>query len=101
MTYKSGNRSRINYVMSSLLTIAMSVILSPCTSSPAFAQPSISEPSLSAELVLGGLSSPTSMVFLDANNILLLEKGGSVRLISNGQMQSAPVLQLAGVESNN
>ena len=87
--------------MSSLLTIAMSVILSPCTSSPAFAQPSISEPSLSAELVLGGLSSPTSMVFLDANNILLLEKGGSVRLISNGQMQSAPVLQLAGVESNN
>ncbi|HKG86938.1 MAG TPA: PQQ-dependent sugar dehydrogenase [Nitrososphaeraceae archaeon] len=39
--------------------------------------------------------------FLDENNILLLEKEGSVRLISNGQLQPEPVLQLEGVESNN
>jgi glucose/arabinose dehydrogenase len=56
---------------------------------------------LTAELVLDGLSSPTSIAFLDANNILLLEKEGSVRLISNGQLQPQPVLQLEGVESNN
>ena len=58
-------------------------------------------PSLTAELVLDGLSSPTSIAFLDENNILFLEKEGSVRLISNGQLQPQPVLQLEGVESNN
>jgi glucose/arabinose dehydrogenase len=91
--------------MISLPTLAPAVILSLIwflhTSSPVFAQPSISEPSLRAELVLDGLSSPTSIAFLDANNILFLEKEGSVRLISNGQLQPQPVLQLQGVESDN
>lgn len=83
--------------------IALSLILSLYISSsfPALAQPSISVPNLTAELVLDGLSSPTSIAFLDENNILLLEKEGSVRLISNGQLQPQPVLQLEGVESNN
>jgi aldose sugar dehydrogenase len=90
-------------MMMSLLTIALSVIISLHISSPApaLAQPSVSEPSITAELVLDGLSSPTSIAFLDENNILLLEKEGTVRLISNGQLQPQPVLQLAGVESNN
>ena len=81
----------------------MSLILSLYISSsfPALAQPSISVPNLTAELVLDGLSSPTSIAFLDENNILLLEKEGIVRLISNGQLQPEPVLQLQGVESNN
>ena len=80
------------------LLIVLSVHIS---SSPVFAQPSISEPGLTSELVLDGLASPTSIAFLDENNILLLEKEGNVRLISNGQMQPQPVLQLEGVESNN
>ena len=94
---------KTNRMMTSLLTLALSVIISFQISSPApaLAQPSISEPNLTAELVLDGLSSPTSIAFLDENNILLLEKEGSVRLISNGQLQSQPVLQLQGVESNN
>ena len=91
--------------MMSLPTLAPSVILSVILflhiSSPAFGQPSISEPSLTAELVLDGLLSPTSIAFLNENKILLLEKEGRVRLISNGQLQSQPVLQLVGVESNN
>jgi glucose/arabinose dehydrogenase len=101
MTYCSDIR-RIKYTLS-LLTVALSVILSLHISSPAptLAQPSMSEPNLTAELVLDGLSSPTSIAFLDDNNILLLEKGGGVRLISNGQMQPEPVLQLQGVESKN
>jgi aldose sugar dehydrogenase len=101
MTYCSG-MGRIKYAMS-LLTVALSVMLSLQISSPAsiLAQPSMSEPSLTSELVLDGLASPTSIAFLDDNNILLLEKGGNVRLISNGQMQPEPVLQLEGVQSNN
>jgi aldose sugar dehydrogenase len=101
MTYWNG-LSRINYTVSTL-TMALSLILSLhiSSSSPAFAQPSISVPSLRAELVLDGLSSPTSIALLDENNILFLEKEGSVRLISNGQLQPQPLLQLEGVESNN
>jgi aldose sugar dehydrogenase len=101
MTYWNG-LSRINYTVSTL-SMALSLILSLhiSSNSPALAQPSISVPSLTAELVLDGLSSPTSIAFLDENNILLLEKEGSVRLISNGQLQPQPLLQLQGVESNN
>ena len=101
MTYWNG-LSRINYTVSTI-SMALSLILSLhiSSNSPALAQPSISVPSLTAELVLDGLSSPTSIAFLDENNILLLEKEGSVRLISNGQLQPQPLLQLQGVESNN
>ena len=91
--------------MMSLLTLTPSVILSVILflhiSFSSFGQPSINEPSLAAELVLDGLLSPTSIAFLNENKILLLEKEGRVRLISNGQLQSQPVLQLVGVESNN
>jgi glucose/arabinose dehydrogenase len=87
------------YTLSMALSLILSLHIS--SNSPALAQPSISVPSLTAELVLDGLSSPTSIAFLDENNILLLEKEGSVRLISNGQLQPQPLLQLQGVESNN
>jgi glucose/arabinose dehydrogenase len=102
MTYHNY-ADNTNYMMTSLVTIALSVIISFHISSPApaLAQPTISEPSIATELVLDGLLSPTSIAFLDENNILLLEKEGSVRLISNGQLQPQPVLQLQGVESNN
>ena len=89
------------YLPTLVSSVLLSVILFLYISSPAFAQPSIGEPSLTAGLVLNGLTSPTSIAFLDENNVLLLEKEGSVRLISNGQLQPEPVLQLAGVESNN
>jgi glucose/arabinose dehydrogenase len=64
------------------------------------AQANINDPSLKAELITGGMSFPTSMAFVDDNNILVLEKDGAVRLISNGVMQDAPVLQVA-VDSKN
>ena len=60
----------------------------------AYAQPTINDPNLNAEAVAAGLSFPTSMAFLDENNILILEKEGSVRLVSNGVLQDTPVLQI-------
>src|SRR5215218_10006483 len=66
----------------------------------AYAQATINDPNLSAEVIVEGLSSPTSMALLDNNNILVLEKEGAVRLISNGAMQDAPVLQVP-VDSKN
>jgi aldose sugar dehydrogenase len=59
----------------------------------AYAQ-SVKDPNLAVESFVEGLSSPTSMAFMDDNNILVLEKDGNVRLVSNGQLQAQPVLQI-------
>ena len=66
----------------------------------AYAQATINDPNLSVELFIEGLSSPTSMAFLDNNNILILEKEGQVRLVSNGILQEQPILQIP-VDSKN
>src|SRR4051812_15964277 len=47
---------------------------------------------LRIELITEGLSFPTSMDFIDNNNILVLEKDGQVRLISDGVLQQHPAL---------
>ena len=58
-------------------------------------QPIIKDPNLQAELFVEGLSWPTSMSFIDNNNILVLEKEqGTVRLISNGSLQEEPILKV-------
>jgi aldose sugar dehydrogenase len=44
------------------------------------------------DFVAQGLSSPTSMAFIDRSNLLVLEKAGQVRLVSNGILQKQPVL---------
>ena len=59
------------------------------------AQPMIvNDPTLKIESVVSDLSSPTSMAFLNGNNILVLEKDGNVRLVSNGQLQQQPILHV-------
>ena len=85
-------------VASILLVILVSIILTIAFFKPliqtAYAQASISDNTLNVEAAVEGLSSPTSMVFLDDNNILVLEKEGSVRLVSNGILQEQPILQV-------
>jgi glucose/arabinose dehydrogenase len=66
----------------------------------AYAQATINDPNLRAELISGGMSFPTSMAFLDNNNILVLEKEGAVRLMTNGVMQDSPVLQVTTDSKN-
>jgi len=57
--------------------------------------PNLNDGSLSIELVAEGLDSPTSMRFLDASNILVLQKNdGKVRLISNALLLAEPILQV-------
>src|SRR5947209_20475527 len=64
-------------------------------SSTAIAAPLITkDANLKVETVVSGLSAPTSMAFIDNSNILVLEKGGQVRLVSNGALQGKPVLQV-------
>jgi glucose/arabinose dehydrogenase len=61
----------------------------------AYAQPTLKDPNLQVEPFVSGLASPTSMLFLDENNILVLEKGGNVRLVANAQLQDQPLVSLS------
>jgi glucose/arabinose dehydrogenase len=57
--------------------------------------PSITDSGLKVEKVIQGLSLPTSMVLLDHDDILIVQKdNGRVRLISNGTLQPNPVLDV-------
>jgi glucose/arabinose dehydrogenase len=57
--------------------------------------PSLSDANLKAELVTQGLKAPTSMVFLDSNDILITEKNtGVVERIDNKTSEKTVLLQL-------
>ena len=56
--------------------------------------PTISDGSLRAEKVISGLHTPTSMEFLDSDDVIILEKDGAVRLVSNGVLQPNPILNV-------
>lgn len=63
--------------------------------------PTISDAGLKVEKVIGGLALPTSMAFLDHDDILILQKdNGRVRLVSDGVLQPNPVFDVF-VENNN
>jgi glucose/arabinose dehydrogenase len=79
----------------SLAIIIPTIIYLIYNSSIALAAPFINkDPNLKVETLVNGLHSPTSMAFIGNNSILVLEKGGQVRLISNGVLQDKPVLQV-------
>jgi aldose sugar dehydrogenase len=59
------------------------------------APPSISDPSIRVEKVITGLETPTSMAFLDNDDMIITQKdNGMVRLVSNGILQPQPILEV-------
>ncbi len=65
------------------------------------APPSISDPNLRVEKVITGLEMPTSMAFLDNDDIIITQKdNGRVRLVSNGMLQPQPILQVPIVNNS-
>ena len=84
----------------SLIVLSLFVYFSSCMYMPLIASDELITPrfddlSLRADLITDGLSSPTSMAFIDSQNILVLEKNsGEVRLNSNGVLQDEPILKL-------
>jgi glucose/arabinose dehydrogenase len=63
--------------------------------------PSISDPNVRVEKVISGLDSPTSMAFLDKDDIIITQKDdGKVRLVSNGVLQPQPILQVPVVNNS-
>src|SRR5918994_5796198 len=81
-------------IISLAIMILNSFILYTFLVQMALAQPYTNESTLNVEPAVEGLSSPTSMAFLDNNNLLVLEKGGNVRLVSNGVLQEEPLLRI-------
>ena len=64
--------------------------------SAALAVPTVNDPNLTVVQLTSGLSSPTTMAFIGANDILVLQKdNGQVRRVLNGVLQSSPVLDLS------
>ncbi len=88
-------------ILVSTAIIFCSLILNINYTAMAQTQPIINDPNLQAEIFVEGLSFPTSMSFIDNNNILVLEKEeGTVRLISNGILQEQPVLKVDVISNN-
>jgi aldose sugar dehydrogenase len=50
---------------------------------------------LKVHTVVDTLSSPTSMAFIDSNSMLVLERSGNVRLVSDGILRDKPVLKVS------
>lgn|GEM_PF-552866 len=56
----------------------------------------VNDPNLRVTELVGGLSQPTAMAFIGANDILVLQKGdGRVRRVINGVLQPGQVLDVA------
>jgi aldose sugar dehydrogenase len=63
--------------------------------------PQVRDPNLRAELVSDGLEYPTSLAFLDEDDILVLEKNkGTVQRIVNGKVSDSPLLDVAVANEN-
>ena len=72
------------------------VLASLCNLHSVDGAPSVSDKKLKVQTVAQGLSSPTSIAFIDSKNILVLEKNtGNVRLISNGVLQPNSILTVS------
>jgi len=58
--------------------------------------PKLKDPNLRVEKLLSGLAKPTSMAFLDHDDILILQKdNGLVRRVSNGTLEPQPLLAIS------
>jgi aldose sugar dehydrogenase len=87
-------KNALKFFMVSLVLSFMTVLLLVHHQQPIVLAQSVNDQNLKVEPFVGGLDSPTSMAFLDSSNILVLEKNGLVRLVSNGQLQSQPILEI-------
>jgi glucose/arabinose dehydrogenase len=63
--------------------------------------PTISDPNIRVERVITGLELPTSMEFLDNDDIIITQKdNGRIRLVSNGVLQPQSILQVPVVNNS-
>ena len=74
------------------------LLLAACLfpAAPCLAAPSLTDPILQVDEVVSGLSLPTAMAFIGADDILVLQKNdGKVRRVTDGVLQPGEVLDVA------
>lgn len=99
----------IHFITIQNLIIGLFIVSFSTSLNYACSQTILNDPSLNTEIIAEDFSKPTGMVFL-GNDILVIEKGGNVKLFSNDTKQQSTILQfdvdtksergLLGVESN-
>jgi glucose/arabinose dehydrogenase len=87
-------QSKSSFLNTLVLIVFVLSVLQCAFSQYTVAQPQISDPQLKIDVVAKDLNSPTSMAFLNTTDILVLEKDGNVRRVTNGILQEKPVLHL-------
>lgn len=85
----SSKYFRVTYSISFILLLAFAIT----SLGTGYAQ-KLDDPNIKIESFAEGLANATSMAFLDPHQILVLEQQGAVRLVSNGQLQPQPILEL-------
>ena len=105
MVFFNRKRSMVRFLLLILIIVPTTLLLNISMFSGSFnnaaaqEQPTVKDSKLKVETVVQGLTKgepegPTSMAFIDKNNILVLEKNGNVQLVSNGILKPAPILKL-------
>ena len=89
--------NRISRQIVPLIGIALAAVgLVPSIVSAQIQPPILDDPALQVQLVVQGLSTPTTMAFIGPNDILVLQKNdGRVRRVINGVLQAGQVLDVA------
>lgn len=79
-------------IISAILIFSL-LFVAPASAQLVLITPSIKDPDFTVETFVTGIDSPTTMAFVDDHDILVLQKNdGQVRLIRDGVLQPAPVL---------
>ncbi len=70
------------------------------TNNMIYSMPTTNDATFKINEVVSGLIEPTGMKFVDQNTILVIEKSGNVRIVSNGALQNSPILTVNAVNKN-
>lgn len=93
--YKSHNIKLIiqlrnyRYVLEPII-VMFSILIILLIDNNALAEPLFNDPTLKYEIIAEGLMNPTGIVFIN-NDILIAEKEGNIRLLSNQQLDEKPI----------
>lgn len=99
----------VRFLILQIIIVSLIILTFITSSSSVYSEPIINDPSLNVQIIAKDFSKPTGMVFLD-NKIIVIEKGGDVKLFSEDIKQESTLLQfdvntksergLLGVEAN-
>ncbi len=72
------------------IIVMFSILIILLIENNALAEPFFNDPTLKYEKIAEGLMNPTGIVFVN-NDILIAEKEGNIRLLSNQQLNEKPI----------